>query len=239
MRQLRLNAAMCRVLGLPDEAAGLGLRLTDHGPELRGRVVRGLRPAGGADRGAGAVEGLQPIPDAGRVAGLGGQLVAGQGPGRPGVRRAGRRARRDRAVTWPGERLALVNEASTRIGSTLDVTRTAEELVEVAVPRLADFATIDLLDSVLRGDEPASGPGRRHRAAAPDGLRLGPGGRARGAWSGRGRCPPSRRLARLPGCLTTGRSVSYADAETGVARWAGHDPVPRRPRARASASTRS
>jgi PAS domain-containing protein len=29
LRQLRLNASMCRVLGLADEAAGLGLRLTD------------------------------------------------------------------------------------------------------------------------------------------------------------------------------------------------------------------
>src|SRR5207245_789049 len=40
------------------------------------------------------------------------------------------------------DRLALLNEASTRIGSTLDVTRTAEELVEVAVPGLADFASV-------------------------------------------------------------------------------------------------
>lgn len=52
--------------------------------------------------------------------------------------------------TGARERLALVNEASTRIGSTPDLTRTAEELVEVAVPGLADFATIDLLDSVFR-----------------------------------------------------------------------------------------
>ena len=29
LRQLRLNTSMCRVLGLPDEAAGLGMRLTD------------------------------------------------------------------------------------------------------------------------------------------------------------------------------------------------------------------
>jgi serine phosphatase RsbU (regulator of sigma subunit)/anti-sigma regulatory factor (Ser/Thr protein kinase) len=55
-------------------------------------------------------------------------------------------------------RLALVNEASTRIGSTLDMTRTTEELVEVAVPELADFAVIDLLESVVRGEEPTADP---------------------------------------------------------------------------------
>src|SRR5215469_4807419 len=35
-------------------------------------------------------------------------------------------------------RLALADEASARIGTTLDITRTAEELLEVAIPRLAD-----------------------------------------------------------------------------------------------------
>ncbi|GAA2725215.1 MULTISPECIES: SpoIIE family protein phosphatase [Streptomyces] len=52
-------------------------------------------------------------------------------------------------------RLELLAEASTRIGTTLDVTRTAQELAEAAVPRLADFVTVDLPEAVLRGDEPA------------------------------------------------------------------------------------
>ncbi|MDC0770721.1 ATP-binding SpoIIE family protein phosphatase [Streptomyces sp. HD] len=55
-------------------------------------------------------------------------------------------------------RLALLNEAGTRIGTTLNVNRTAQELADLAVPRLADFASVDLLDSVLRGDEPVPGP---------------------------------------------------------------------------------
>ncbi|MFJ4206674.1 SpoIIE family protein phosphatase [Streptomyces sviceus] len=54
-------------------------------------------------------------------------------------------------------RLELLSEASTRIGTTLDVRRTAEELAETAVPQLADFVTIDLPEPVLRGEEPASG----------------------------------------------------------------------------------
>ncbi|MFJ9822014.1 SpoIIE family protein phosphatase [Streptomyces sp. NPDC101151] len=52
------------------------------------------------------------------------------------------------------ERLALLDEAATRIGTTLDVTRTAGELADVLVPRLADLATVDLLDGVVAGEEP-------------------------------------------------------------------------------------
>ncbi|MFJ9908078.1 SpoIIE family protein phosphatase [Streptomyces sp. NPDC101152] len=51
-------------------------------------------------------------------------------------------------------RLRLMYEASLAIGTTLDVRRTAEELTEMAVPRLADFATVDLSEPVLRGEEP-------------------------------------------------------------------------------------
>ncbi|MFE1947721.1 SpoIIE family protein phosphatase [Streptomyces massasporeus] len=52
-------------------------------------------------------------------------------------------------------RLELLSEASNRIGTTLDVRRTAEELAETAVPGLADFVTIDLPDAVVRGEESA------------------------------------------------------------------------------------
>ncbi|MFK0216804.1 SpoIIE family protein phosphatase [Streptomyces vinaceus] len=55
------------------------------------------------------------------------------------------------------ERLALVNDASTRIGTTLDVLRTAQELVEVAVPEFADHAYVDLPAPVLGGEEPLVG----------------------------------------------------------------------------------
>ncbi|MDX2706888.1 SpoIIE family protein phosphatase [Streptomyces sp. PA03-6a] len=56
------------------------------------------------------------------------------------------------------ERLDLVNEASARIGSTLDVLHTAQELTDVAVPRFADFSYVNLVDSVLGGEEPLPGP---------------------------------------------------------------------------------
>ncbi|MFF4951463.1 SpoIIE family protein phosphatase [Streptomyces chattanoogensis] len=70
-------------------------------------------------------------------------------------------------------RLALLNEAGARIGTTLDVERTARELAEVAVPDLADCASVDLLESVTRGEEPgqeALAPLRRTavRSVAPE-----------------------------------------------------------------------
>jgi PAS domain S-box-containing protein len=52
------------------------------------------------------------------------------------------------------QRLGLLNAAAAGIGTTLDVVRTAEELIEFLVPRLADFASVDLLDWVLGADEP-------------------------------------------------------------------------------------
>ncbi|MEV6987266.1 GAF domain-containing sensor histidine kinase [Sphaerisporangium sp. NPDC051017] len=65
----------------------------------------------------------------------------------PGIGRLALRAR---------ERLSLLCDAGSRIGTTLEVTRTAEELTQVAVPRFADYAAVDLTDRVLRGDEPGS-----------------------------------------------------------------------------------
>ncbi|MFJ3232080.1 SpoIIE family protein phosphatase [Streptomyces sp. NPDC086787] len=52
------------------------------------------------------------------------------------------------------ERLKLLYDAGLGIGTTLDVVRTADELAQVAVPRFADFVTVDLADSVLQGEEP-------------------------------------------------------------------------------------
>ncbi|MEV6994794.1 SpoIIE family protein phosphatase [Streptomyces sp. NPDC093228] len=54
------------------------------------------------------------------------------------------------------ERLAILSEASTRIGSTLDVMQTGQELAELAVPLLADHALVDLVESVSLGVEPSA-----------------------------------------------------------------------------------
>lgn len=60
---------------------------------------------------------------------------------------------------WARKRLALLADASTRIGSTLDVTRTAQELADVAVPEFADFVSVDLLPSLDGALEPPPGTG--------------------------------------------------------------------------------
>ncbi|MFF0223009.1 SpoIIE family protein phosphatase [Streptomyces sp. NPDC004629] len=55
-------------------------------------------------------------------------------------------------------RLAVVADASARIGTTLDLNRTARELADVAVPELADIAAVDLLDAVVEGRRSTLGP---------------------------------------------------------------------------------
>ncbi|MFI0777596.1 SpoIIE family protein phosphatase [Streptomyces sp. NPDC021212] len=62
-------------------------------------------------------------------------------------------------------RLELLYDASVGVGTSLDMTRTAEELADVAVPRFADIATVDLLESVLRGEEPVDARSRMRRVA--------------------------------------------------------------------------
>ncbi|AWI30774.1 PAS domain S-box protein [Streptomyces sp. ICN441] len=54
--------------------------------------------------------------------------------------------------------LALLNEASARIGNSLDLETTARELLDVAVPGFCDLASVDLYLGLLTGDE--APPGR-------------------------------------------------------------------------------
>ena len=63
------------------------------------------------------------------------------------------------------QRLNLLNTAGDRIGSTLDVNRTAQELAATLVPELCDSATIDLLPEVAAGGEPpAIAPGSPNKS---------------------------------------------------------------------------
>ncbi|WP_406500566.1 PAS domain-containing SpoIIE family protein phosphatase/ATP-binding protein [Streptomyces sp. NBC_00846] len=54
--------------------------------------------------------------------------------------------------------LALLNEASARIGNSLDLETTARELLDVAVPGFCDLASVDLYQGLLTGDD--APPGR-------------------------------------------------------------------------------
>ncbi|MEV6839586.1 SpoIIE family protein phosphatase [Streptomyces sp. NPDC051133] len=57
------------------------------------------------------------------------------------------------------QRLRLMATGSARIGTTLEVERTAQELADVIVPDLADMVAVDLLDSVLQKGRPELGEG--------------------------------------------------------------------------------
>ncbi|MFF4545697.1 SpoIIE family protein phosphatase [Streptomyces sp. NPDC001406] len=84
----------------------------------------------------------------------------------------GEASQRVELVRW---RLKLLYDATGGIGTTLDVTRTAEELTQVAVPRFADYVTVDLAESVLRHEElgtnGTSTGSKRMQRAAVSGIR--------------------------------------------------------------------
>ncbi|MGV9556864.1 SpoIIE family protein phosphatase [Streptomyces sp. NPDC003401] len=162
LRLVRLNDAMAEIVGLPEERVR-GLRVSEIGgrpqsAELEGhmlRVLAGGRPedvrihtrTGGEERGHAWLARFAPVTDAaGRVRGV---CLAAHDFTENHLAR---------------ERLLLVNEASVRIGSTLDVTRTAQELAQVCVPALADLVSVELLEQREEADPPA-------RLTAPLSLR--------------------------------------------------------------------
>ncbi|MFF3959477.1 SpoIIE family protein phosphatase [Streptomyces sp. NPDC001890] len=117
------------------------------------------------------------------------------------------------------ERLALLNEAGSRIGGSLDVARTAQELADMVVPACGDLVSVDLFDAVLRGEEPAplpvGGPLVLRRVAVrPDMPGLVPIGDV-------ARYPEFSPLER---CLVTGRGSLHRITDPEIARWLAQDP---------------
>ncbi|MHA5047666.1 SpoIIE family protein phosphatase [Streptomyces sp. SD15] len=112
------------------------------------------------------------------------------------------------------ERLKLLYDAGVGVGTTLDVTRTAEELAEVAVPRFADFVTVDLADAVLQGGEPEAVTELRRTAFSGirDDAPLYPVGKQIGF-------VPSSPQARS---LSTGEAIVEPDLE-GAPGWLAQD----------------
>ncbi|MFJ7342653.1 SpoIIE family protein phosphatase [Streptomyces sp. NPDC101110] len=158
LRLVRANADMERVIGLPEEAMR-GLRVSEivHHPQAD-RTEQAMRRAldtgerqdlqvslqlAGHERPSVWTVSLAPVrADDGRTQGV---LLSAHDMTEQHLAR---------------QRLALVNEASLRIGSTLDLVRTAQELADVAVPGLADFVTVDLLPSIDDGEDPPTGSPR-------------------------------------------------------------------------------
>ncbi|MGC0423297.1 SpoIIE family protein phosphatase [Embleya sp. AB8] len=131
------------------------------------------------------------------------------------------------------QRLALLSDIGARIGTTLDVARTAQELADVAVPDLADFVAVDLLEPVLGGVEPAPGPVRRDN---PELIRLGQRSVREGRSGGNGddlvesiarigeRAPvaPNSPGAR---CLVDGKAVLEPVLDPAILPWLAQDKV--------------
>ncbi|MFF9496121.1 SpoIIE family protein phosphatase [Streptomyces flaveolus] len=121
------------------------------------------------------------------------------------------------------ERLQLVNEASVRIGTTLDVSRTAQELADVCVPTLADFVSVDLLDPPEHGGDPVATP------TPPVALRrtahqsVTPGCPQAVAEPGRLDVYPA--ASPQAQCLVAGHAVVAAVPSGDLERWREWDPV--------------
>ncbi|MFE2094260.1 SpoIIE family protein phosphatase [Streptomyces sp. NPDC059460] len=121
------------------------------------------------------------------------------------------------------QRLLLLNEAGSRIGTSLDMTVCAQQLADLAVPRLADFASVDLLTSIDAGGEPPPGPvtgpvtmRRTARQSILQGVpesAVGLGETITHAASS----PAAEWLAARP--------AAYRMTDPALVRWADHEPV--------------
>ncbi|MGW2430429.1 SpoIIE family protein phosphatase [Streptomyces sp. NPDC001640] len=154
LRVVRANSALERIHGVPN-ARLLGHRLGEVLPDLdtaaiESRLVRVLetgQPVAGTE-----VHGRTPAdPDRDRVWVASSFALTGQDGRTLGVTDMVMDITERHHIR---KRLALLDHAAARIGTTLDVTRTAAELADVLVPALADLAAIDLLDGVEAGEEP-------------------------------------------------------------------------------------
>ncbi|MFF3848175.1 SpoIIE family protein phosphatase [Streptomyces sp. NPDC002328] len=221
LQLLRANADMERVLGL-SEAEMRGLRVSeivlDPESERTERLMRkvvetgeqqhlraALQLAGDRHVSAWSVS-LAPVRDAGGT--VRGVLLSAHNRTEEHLAR---------------QRLALVAEAGVRIGTTLDLTLTAQELADVAVGQLADFVTVDLLpdiddDQELRAEALPS-PVLLRRVANQSVL---PG------------CPEAvvalGAVAAYPDpspaaeCLASGEARIHRVTPAGVAKWASEAP---------------
>ncbi|GLW14796.1 hypothetical protein Stsp01_15390 [Streptomyces sp. NBRC 13847] len=153
LRYRHLNQALADMNGLPIEDH-LGRRLADimitsddgecermlRSVATEGRTVRGvrvgMRTRGHPDRDTVLSVSFFPLTQAvGSRPGVGGLLVDVTDQEQAVVE-----------ATASRQRLALLDRASARIGTTLDVEVTAQELVDAAVPDFCDGAVVELVD---------------------------------------------------------------------------------------------
>jgi PAS domain S-box-containing protein len=165
LRYVKVNDEFCRFVRLPREAiighrvievpaAGFDMTMIDR--VLAGQVLAGaplvdstLEQAIDGSRRVYAWSAFRVASEDGSVMGALGWLVD-----------VTEREQAAADVEQARARFDLLARASSQIGTTLDIRQTCAELASLAVPRLADRIAIELLDDVLRGEEPGpSQPG--------------------------------------------------------------------------------
>ncbi|OLE23251.1 MAG: hypothetical protein AUG49_16625 [Catenulispora sp. 13_1_20CM_3_70_7] len=151
LRYRRSNRAMAPIVGLSDDAIR-GLRIDEITTQPQtGALADGLRRA--VESGEPChLESFQRTGGQRRVHAWSVDFTPLQDPGGK-VRGVALVAHDITEQHYARKRLALLNEAASRIGSTLDLAQTARELMEVTVPELADFASVDLLAALERDTE--------------------------------------------------------------------------------------
>lgn len=117
----------------------------ERGGALNDLTLAGLVP-GGADRHDWSIDLYRVHGGSGRPLGV--AALATDVTRRQAAAREAASARRN---------LALLNEAGSRIGNSLDLETTARELLDVAVPGFCDLASVDLYQGLLTGDDRAPG----------------------------------------------------------------------------------
>ncbi|MFE2911894.1 SpoIIE family protein phosphatase [Kitasatospora indigofera] len=230
LRYVLVNPALERINGLPaEQVIGLGVReampfldagaieaamrevLTSGEPLLNVHTV-GRTPADPGTDHAWSGSFYRLEDGAGRVLGVAVTVVDVTDRLRAATEAAGAR-----------RRLAVIADASVRIGTTLDLERTARELADLVVPELADVAAVDVLDAALGGrpsTEVPSGPAT-FRALA---VTAAHPGEALGA------ADPVGELARYEAdrlvtrCVTTGRPILVARVGEQDLRHIARDP---------------
>ncbi|MEV5548401.1 SpoIIE family protein phosphatase [Streptomyces sp. NPDC052309] len=213
LRYVSVNPALERINGVPSEAhLGRTVRdvlpmldadalesqareVLDTGEPVIDRSMIGRTPADPEDDHAWSVS-LYRLEDAlGAVLGVAVSIVD-----------VTEQYRASREAEAARRRLAAVADASTRIGTTLELDRTAHELADVAVPGLADIAAVDLLEAVVKGRRSTLGPAEHaviralavHADDAPEAMRAAdPPGQV-------ARYGPERLVTE---CVRTGRPV--------------------------------
>ncbi|MFF4759447.1 SpoIIE family protein phosphatase [Streptomyces sp. NPDC001292] len=223
LRLHAMNAAMADVLGVPAQRLR-GLRHSEIGGHRqsedfewhmhrvlttgRGNDVRTYVPIGGDGQVSAWLARMSPITDRqGRVRGV---CVAAH----------------DFTEQYRArERLQLVNEASVRIGTTLDVPRTAQELADVCVPALADFVSVDLLDPPEHGGEPHTGPVTMPVVLRRAAHRSVNAGSPEALAAGRTELYPA--TSPQGASLVTGHSVVISKDSGDLGKWLSWDPVRR------------